>query len=211
MLKLLNTHKFWLLIITTSTLVLVVFLKYYWLIDRYSNSLNIYFVLALVSITAYYAYTTQQLVKESQEGRHLQARPILIPTCLTVRDPHAQGDTMVCMTCDISNMGNGPAFSIHVLLCDPESKQVLARSTHFIDFLTKESETDDNHIHISNKKFSNLNYKEIGDKMTAKVIVKIHYNDSFGNTYISERALSLKKNEAKFTPLLGSFKLNSYI
>lgn len=174
----------------------------------YSDAVNIYLVIILLILTAWYTYFAQITVNEIRKDRSLNVRPALIPGSMTIKDDNAWEGEYSCTTIDLKNVGNGAAFSIHVSLIDPETKREIAKSKNHVDYLTSEGTTDDNHIHIENKKLKELKYKEIRGDMVAHVRVRISYDDMFGKTYSSERTFTIKKGDRYFKQTVGSFKLD---
>lgn len=178
-------------------------------VNMYSESINIYLIFILVLVTAWYAYFAQTTVKEIRENRLLNIRPVLVPELITIIDPKAWGEKFSCTTIEMKNLGNGPAFSIDVALINPETGSELVSSKNSVDYLTADSKTDDNHIHIENSRLRNLKYKEDEKGMIAHILVRLNYDDIFGKTYTSNRIFFFKKGENIFRPVVGSFNLNN--
>lgn len=158
----------------------------------------------LVCITAYYAYLTKLTLMETQKSRHLHARPIIVPKSLKFNGDRDEGD-YACTTLKMENIGYGPAFSIKIRLIDSTDGKVVSDSMHYIDYLTRDSETDSEHIHISNQRLNALNFAKHGNELHASIILEITYMDAFKNSYVSRRAFSLKSRSRLFSPIFGSF------
>jgi len=152
---------------------------------------------------------SEDLVLETRQDRILNVRPVIIPISLLINDPHAQGGDECCMIFKMANIGNGPTFSLCMAMYSSETGKLLASSTHLVDYLTKDGDTDDNHFHINNENLGHLSYKEDRGEMRTRVSLKVDYEDIFGKKYTSERIFSLKKDDVKFSPVLGSFKLDA--
>ena len=176
-------------------------------VQAYADAINIYLVVVLVLLTAWYTYYAQETIKEVRKDRSLNIRPALIPSNIVIRDSNAWGGDYSCTTIDLQNVGNGAAFAIHVYFLDPESKKEFAKSQHHIDYLSSDGKTDDNHIHIKNKTLAEMKYKERDGEMSAHMTVRLVYDDMFGKEYSSERTFAVKKGERVFKTTMGSFRL----
>src|ERR1035437_1148687 len=164
---------------------------------------------ALVLVTIYYAWQTRQTVKELNNQRNIGVRPILLAKNLTIKDSKAQGGNYSCISCELENIGNGPALKIHIGIYDPETDKKIASSSNLIDYLTKDGTTDDNHIHIKNEMFNVITYKEDeSGEMYSNFKVVLHYEDIYENVHFSERRFYFKKGDKTFQHYVGTFDLN---
>lgn len=164
----------------------------------------------LVIITCYYAWQTRKTVIELYTQRTLGIKPILLPKELCIHDKKAWGGKYSCINCILKNIGRGPALNIYVAIYDADTNKQIAIAQNYIDYLTVDSETDDSHIHIENEMFNRLSFKEKENGvLMAKIKVMLHYDDIYGNTHFSERLFTYKREEGKFSPMIGSFTLES--
>jgi len=166
--------------------------------------------IALVLITIYYAWQTRKTVKELNNQRTFGVKPILLTKNLIIKDAKAWGGKYSCISCELENIGNGPAFKIHIGIYDPETDEKITASSNLIDYLTKDGTTDDNHIHMKNEMFDTFTYKQDKDgEMHSNLKVILHYEDLYENVHFSERRFCFEKKDRTFHHHLGTFDLNS--
>jgi len=114
-----------------------------------------------------------------------------------------------CVDCKLRNIGSGAALSVDIRFYDFETKRLINKHCHGIDYLAKEKEGT-HHIHIMKKEFNNtVRYKKTGNhQMRAGLLGVISFKNIYGKKYKVEQLFGAEKTKGKYSigPVLGTMK-----
>jgi hypothetical protein len=154
-------------------------------------------------VTAYYAFQTHFLINVTSKQRKDYLLPIVTASNFSVNfDEHR--DDSICLTCNLKNIGTGPAFNIIISFYDKNSGELVIAAEHALDYIEKDS-TEQMHTHIQREVWDNIKYRKHEEDMVADFVIELASHDIFGNHRATIQNFVLDKETKKIQPVLGTF------